>query len=1249
MVYDATGRIIQKRDALDNLTTYAWDAVTGTQTRTDPRGGVWKEIYTGNVLVATVDPLGNTTSFRYDDRLNQVAVTDARANAGQPGGGVTTMTYDAAGNKLTETNAFGQTKSWSYDAQNRPLTATDARGFTTTYAYYANGDLWKETDAKAGVTEYAYTAERQVATIKDARLNTTTNAYDPITKKLIRTTTPLGNATVYEYDAFGRLSATIDPRGQAAGGNPILFKTVFTYNDSDQQTSVRDARGNVTSTAYDLAGRELSMTDAKGKVTIFGYDAANRRTSVTDPNSGVAQTEYDQVGNVAATVTPTLDRTTYTFDLAGRQSTMTTPRGNVSGGVPADYTWTSTYDQNGNRTVARDPLGNDTTTVFDVLNRPTTVTDPRGKTTTTAYDANGNVLSVTNPMGHVSSSTYDELNRKVSQTTPRGKIGTTVYDAVGNVATQTTPLGNKTTWTYDTDNRVATMVEPRGNVTGGTPATYTWTYTYDPAGNRLTERSPLNHTTTFTYDAASNQATKVDALTHVTTWVYDELNRLSGVTGPDAPACSSGVNCIGLKKSTVYAYDDAGNLTTRTDPNGHATGYGYDQSKRLKQVLSPTSQKWTYAYDPDGNQTQVVTARGNANATPAVGTITKAYDRREKLTNINFGDGTTPNVAFVYDVAGRLTSMADGAGSETYTLDDANRVTQITRGTESFTYVYDNDGNVTSRKYPDATTHTATFDNDGRIATIVSGGQTTSFTYDAAANLTRTTLPSGNGHLENRAYDASGRLTQVESVKGATVRVRVNQTLDAVGNPTLIAATRGTTVTNQTFAYDTADRITRNCPDITSTCIATAAKRIEYTYDPIGNRLTQNRVGVTTPGATTYTYNNADQLTQTVSGTTTPYGYDADGNQTSVGTKTYAYDLTNHLKSAVSGATTTMYTYDGQGKRLTRATNGTVDTKFSWDQVGPLPELALERTNANALIRRYIQGPDGPVSFTTTAGTFYDHRDPIGSIRSVSSSTGAEQWKYDYDPFGENRLTTKVVTTAPVNPVQYAGEALDTETNLYHLRARKYDPLQGRFASTDPVAPSRGDTLTQTYAYVNNRPLVLLDPSGGTSTPPDQTDGTHRSARQRGFRGMMGQTYSGFAIEKAANRTKPFEPWAAFDWSDNGCSVPLKAKIFGLPAVGGSLFAPSCVQHDFCYRNTGVAYDLSSVNAPTLKYRCDTKFRTEMQRQCGGRVARFLQGSKCTVWTNVFFSFVNKKGVLRPSPSTNTGKVTIAPSTTGGI
>src|SRR5438874_659405 len=37
--------------------------------------------------------------------------------------------------------------------------------------------------------------------------------------------------------------------------------------------------------------------------------------------------------------------------------------------------------------------------------------------------------------------------------------------------------------------------------------------------------------------------------------------------------------------------------------------------------------------------------------------------------------------------------------------------------------------------------------------------------------------------------------------------------------------------------------------------------------------------------------------------------------------------------------------------------------------------------------------------------------------------------------------------------MRFAGELIDTETSLYHLRARQYDPGSGRFLSVDPLSP----------------------------------------------------------------------------------------------------------------------------------------------------------------------------------------------------
>ena len=97
----------------------------------------------------------------------------------------------------------------------------------------------------------------------------------------------------------------------------------------------------------------------------------------------------------------------------------------------------------------------------------------------------------------------------------------------------------------------------------------------------------------------------------------------------------------------------------------------------------------------------------------------------------------------------------------------------------------------------------------------------------------------------------------------------------------------------------------------------------------------------------------------------------------------------------------------------TKPQESVADTNFVRRHRPTRFRLALERTPANALIRRYIQTPTGPLSFTTPTGTSYYHRDFLGSIRSVTNATGAELWRYDYDPYGEDRGTSQMVTGAP--------------------------------------------------------------------------------------------------------------------------------------------------------------------------------------------------------------------------------------------
>src|SRR6202022_238286 len=58
---------------------------------------------------------------------------------------------------------------------------------------------------------------------------------------------------------------------------------------------------------------------------------------------------------------------------------------------------------------------------------------------------------------------------------------------------------------------------------------------------------------------------------------------------------------------------------------------------------------------------------------------------------------------------------------------------------------------------------------------------------------------------------------------------------------------------------------------------------------------------------------------------------------------------------------------------------------------------------------------------------------------------------------------------------QYTGRELDSETMLYFMRARYFDPASGRFISEDPVTFLGGHNF---YHYVGNNPLIFADPSG---------------------------------------------------------------------------------------------------------------------------------------------------------------------------
>ncbi|HLE28580.1 MAG TPA: hypothetical protein VI793_10710 [Anaerolineales bacterium] len=81
-------------------------------------------------------------------------------------------------------------------------------------------------------------------------------------------------------------------------------------------------------------------------------------------------------------------------------------------------------------------------------------------------------------------------------------------------------------------------------------------------------------------------------------------------------------------------------------------------------------------------------------------------------------------------------------------------------------------------------------------------------------------------------------------------------------------------------------------------------KVFTYTYDAVGNRLTQTTITSTT----VYTYDNANRLTNV--GPIT-YTWDANGNLLGDGVSTYAYDFANRLITVTQGASVYAFAYNG--------------------------------------------------------------------------------------------------------------------------------------------------------------------------------------------------------------------------------------------------------------------------------------------------------------------------------------------------
>ncbi|WP_425412422.1 RHS repeat-associated core domain-containing protein [Micromonospora mirobrigensis] len=620
----------------------------------------------------------------------------------------------------------------------------------------------------------------------------------------------MGDKTTYVYDAAGRLTSSVGPRGNAAGGNPASDTVSYGYDAVGNQTTVTDQAGALTSTAFDATSRPTAVTDPLGRVTRYGYDKSGNQTSVTDPTGAVTTRTfdargwltgvtdplthttvygYDADGLLTEQISPLGNKTVRGYDADGRLTSTIEPRGNATGVAPADFTTRIEYDAAGNRTKLTDPLGRSVTSEYDATNRLSRSVDPNGRATSYGYDATGRITSVATPNGATTGFAYDAAGNLKTVTTPLGRNYGYSYDAANRTTAATTPTGRITSYTYSPDSRVAAVTLPSGSMT----------YSYDAAGRTTgVNYSDSTPDLTYAYDGAG-QTTAASRGTSTATYGYDTAGRVTSV--------KRGAQTFG------YAWNKAGQLTGRTLPDGRVQAYTWQDDSRLAgTTLTRGSTSWqvSYGYDAAGNRTSVTRQGGPSSS--------YTYDRAGSLTRVAHAidattlvaqditrtatgspssvittqGATTTRAVYSYDAADQLTQVCRPAAGTTCSAADprttyaydpngnrTGKVTANTSGAGTTTYAYDADDRPTARTTNGATT-TLAYTANGTLGSETGSGGTTTYDYGLDANLRRVQRPGGTA--VGYEYDEDGNRTR-RTVNAAT---DATWTWDTLGMPTRV-------------------------------------------------------------------------------------------------------------------------------------------------------------------------------------------------------------------------------------------------------------------------------------------------------------------------------------------------------------------------------------------------------------------------------------------------------------------------------
>jgi YD repeat-containing protein len=552
------------------------------------------------------------------------------------------------------------------------------------------------------------------------------------------------------------------------------------------------------------------------------------------------------------------------------------------------------------------------------------------------------------------------------------------------------------------------------------------------------------------------------------------------VTQPDMNLLASTTDPLGTTTYTYGPGDKSKRRLTSETRAGRTTDYAYEEFGRVSSITDPRDKVTTYDYKDPATQASTACLRKQVDRTgaetryecSAAGDVTRVEQVVRQVLDPDTGQqiqaAQTRVTETIYDPLGRVDLIKVHIGGQIKTITDndydkAGRL-RFTRDValNETEYVYDLLGWVTEERLPDPNSPT---ENPPRP--IVKHG------YDAVGN--ETVLTDANDKKWNRAYDALNRL------------ISSKDPYCAVGETYYDAAKCAETTTNYNLA---ANKVTVTEPHGVQTVT---------TFDMLGRKATEKTGSLQ---AATYEYDPVGNLTKVTdpAGVWVQNTYDA-----------FSQVLTEKTRSGPGGSeVTTTNTYDSGGRlesvNSPRPIQGTQDdvTAYGYDDEGRLTQVTLPHAGLN--VTRYLYDDAGEllrvkdaegrrrtltydergrqttatVWRNTTALTTTSHYDDLSRLFRVVLPAEApvdEQW-FEYDNLGRRTRRYGLENQTVVDDERFAYDPAGNLTEAKDAAGQRVVTLLYEVAGR--LQTVTGSSAT-TYVYDKGRLASRTDPAGTTS------------------------------------------------------------------------------------------------------------------------------------------------------------------------